>query len=85
MLVKGLLTAARRPERWHTTCPVRGHRARLCHSHRLLLHRGATLQLFQLIQNVATIVAWLPHSLVEIVESGVGHFEGLVGDGSHSS
>lgn len=56
----------------------------LCHSYCFLLS-GASLQLFQLHKHVRTIVTWLSHSLIEIIQCGVGHFKRLVRDGSYSS
>lgn len=64
-------------------CSLYVARVGLGHGHGLL-HGGAALELLQLVENVAAVVAWLAHPLVEVVQGRVRHLQGFRRDGCHA-
>ena len=64
-------------------CSLYVARVGLGHSHGLL-HGGTALELLQLVENVAPVVAWLAHPLVEVVQGRVRHLQSFGRDGCHT-
>ena len=72
-------------QRWHNRCLIAtycstasmglGHSLSNCH---ILLHCGATLELLELIQYVATIIARLAHAFVKVIKCRVRHLQSFV-------
>ena len=74
-------------QRWYNRRLISAHCPCLslsnCHSRLLyirMLHSSTSLELFELVENVAAVVARLAHAFIEIVQSRVRHLKGLIRD-----
>ena len=50
-----------------------------------MLHGSTSLELFELVEYVAAVVAGLTHAFIEIVQSRVRHLKGFIRDSCDTS